>query len=262
MPPIEDGDIIYYVANQYGINGIMPNTTQWIEAFSTSTKEIIWQSDSFKNGDFVKINNFQIVNDQIVISFQDKTGVAAFDKKTGKKQWSYEVGKRGITAPILMHDGVVYAAEWRKIHVINLQTGAVMASVNSRKAAGTVRDMLPHGSNLVVIGNKISSKEIKKSKGVGFYTLDDYSLTSKIKINRHADITYKNDMWYIMPLYPAERLVVVNDVDKKRVAKMKKSKYRNTITVSTDKDNKPVFYSVKNTPAHKKSRIYKHKIKK
>lgn len=259
LPVMNDG-IIYYVANKYGLKGLSPVSSQSVEAYSIQQKAVIWKSELFTNESFVKINNLVVDKDHIVITFNDRAGVIGIDKVTGKKLWNQSAGRRGITAPVMLHNGMAYAPEWRKIHVINMASGKYIAQIKTGSKAGTVKDMLIHKDNLMVTGCKISSDTIKKLKGVAFYDIKDYNIKNRITINGKSELNRINDSWLVDPLYAADRIFLFNASDKKPIVKTGKSKYRNAITVSVSDNAKKYVYSVEHKPSSSSSILRKKLI--
>jgi outer membrane protein assembly factor BamB len=259
LPVMNDG-IIYYVANKYGLKGLSPVSSQSVEAYSIHQKAVIWKSELFTNESFVKINNLVVNEDHIVITFNDRTGLIGIDKETGKKLWNQSTGRRGITAPVMIHNGMAFAPEWRRIHVINMASGNYITQFKTGSKAGTVKNMFIHKENLIVSGYKISSDTIKKLKGVAFYDLKDYNIKNRIIVNGKSELNRINDLWRVDPLYAADRIFLFNASDKTPIVKTGKYKYRNAIAVSVSDNANKYVYSVHHKPSSSSSILRKKHI--
>lgn len=114
-------------------------------AFNKETGEIIWYNGTSLRPDDTTYSTpiFGVVNGEAVMVFGSGDGrVWAFQPRTGKPLWSYQLSLRGLNVSPVLADGVVYAGQSEE----NPDDTNSMGAFAAIKAAGSIGDITKDGA--------------------------------------------------------------------------------------------------------------------
>lgn len=230
--PVIENDILYrtyitkILAFGASVGGVDPNNREVVvEASDANTGKQLWKTEPISRSTII---NMDVYNDFLLVGFNNKEGIWAFDKNSGHKVWNYELGRRGNTSRWLMSEKYLIVSEFNTIHVIDPSTGELIHKIDVKKTSGNILEFYLDNDVLTVLGNK---------DGIANYNIETGTLIHTVKTGYYPLIHTFEDRFIISSYDPNDSFLIL---DRKSLASkggLPKSKHRTSLSWSEDRSS-------------------------